>query len=266
MLLPREMFARGAVEVAPTLLGCVLEHETAEGLVAVALTEVEAYQGAADPASHAYRGRTARNAVMFGPPGHAYVYFTYGMHFCVNLVCQPEGTASAVLLRAGRVISGQALAAARRAAGREPAGSGAAGSEQAGRRAAGPGAAGPGAAGPGAAGRGLAERDLARGPARLCKALGITRAQDGADVCDPASPLRVRWPDQRVTLEVSQGPRVGISVAAEVPWRFWLTGDPTVSVYRPYTPRLRRSASPDPATPRSASPDPAAPPKPVSAP
>jgi DNA-3-methyladenine glycosylase len=179
----------------------------------------------------------------------------------VNLVCQPEGTASAVLLRAGRVISGQALAAARRAAGREPAGSGAAGSGQAGRRAAGPGAATPGAATPGAAtpgaaGRGLAERDLARGPARLCKALGITRAQDGADVCDPASPLRVRWPDQRVTLEVSQGPRVGISVAAEVPWRFWLTGDPTVSVYRPYTPRLRRSASPDPATP----------PKPVSAP
>jgi DNA-3-methyladenine glycosylase len=266
VVLPREMFARGAVEVAPTLLGCVLEHETAEGLVAVALTEVEAYQGAADPASHAYRGRTARNAVMFGPPGHAYVYFTYGMHFCVNLVCQPEGTASAVLLRAGRVISGQALAAARRAAGREPAVSeaagpepavsgaavsGAAGSEEAGRR-----AAGPGVAKLGAAGRGLAERDLARGPARLCKALGITRAQDGADVCDPASPLRVRWPDQRVPLEVSQGPRVGISVAAEVPWRFWLTGDPTVSVYRPYTPRLRRSASPDPATPL----------KPVSAP
>jgi DNA-3-methyladenine glycosylase len=225
VVLPREMFAGSATAVAPTVLGCVLEHETAEGLVAVALTEVEAYQGAADPASHAYRGRTARNAVMFGPPGHAYVYFTYGMHFCVNLVCQPEGTASAVLLRAGRVISGQPLAAARRAAGRE------------------------------SAGRGLAERDLARGPARLCKALGITRAQNGADVCDPASPLRVRWPDQRVVQQVSQGPRIGISVATEVPWRFWLTGDPTVSVYRPYTPRLRRSASPGSATP----------PKPVSA-
>jgi DNA-3-methyladenine glycosylase len=210
VLLPREMFARGAVDVAPTVLGCVLEHETPEGLVAVALTEVEAYQGAADPASHAYRGRTARNAVMFGPPGHAYVYFTYGMHFCVNLVCQPPGTASAVLLRAGRVIAGAELAARRRAAGRE------------------------------LAGRGIPERDLARGPARLCKALGITRAQDGADVCDPASPLRVRWPDQREKLDISQGPRVGISVATDVPWRFWLTGDPTVSVYRPYTPRLRR--------------------------
>ena len=210
MVLPREVFVPGAVEVAPTLLGCVLEHETAEGLVAVALTEVEAYHGAADPASHAYHGRTARNAVMFGPPGHAYVYFTYGMHFCVNLVCLPEGTASAVLLRAGRVITGQALAAARRAAGREP------------------------------AGRGVAERDLARGPARLCKALGITREQDGADVCDPASPLRVRWPDRRPVLDISQGPRIGISVATDLPWRFWLTGDPTVSVYRPHTPRLRR--------------------------
>ena len=210
MVLPREMFARGAVEVAPTLLGCVLEHETPEGLVAVALTEVEAYMGAADPASHSYRGRTARNGVMFGPPGHAYVYFTYGMHFCVNLVCLPDGTASAVLLRAGRVITGIELAAARRDARREP------------------------------AGRRLAERDLARGPGRLCKALDITRAQDGADVCDPASPLRARWPDQRETLDISQGPRIGISVATDFPWRFWVTGDPTVSAYRPYTPRLRR--------------------------
>ena len=104
--------------MAPRLLGCVLEHQTAEGLVAVELTEVEAYEGSADPASHSYRGRTARNGVMFGPPGHAYVYFTYGMHFCVNLVCGPEGTASAVLLRAGRIIEGAPLAAARRLAGR----------------------------------------------------------------------------------------------------------------------------------------------------
>jgi len=209
VLLPRETFARGSVEVAPALLGCVIEHETAEGLVAVALTEVEAYQGQADPASHAYRGRTARNAVMFGPPGHAYVYFTYGMHFCVNLVCLPEGTASAVLLRAGRVVEGEDLARARRTA-----------------------------AGP-------AGRDLARGPARLCQALAINRAQDGADVCDPASPLRVRWPAQagEVPLPgaaISSGPRVGISAAADLPWRFWITGDPTVSAYRPYTPRRAR--------------------------
>ncbi len=209
MLLPRETFARGSVEVAPALLGCVIEHETAEGLVAVVLTEVEAYQGQADPASHAYRGRTARNAVMFGPPGHTYVYFTYGMHFCVNLVCLPEGTASAVLLRAGRVIEGEDLARARRST--------------------------PGPHG----------RDLARGPARLCQALAINRSQDGADVCDPASPLRVRRPAQagEVPLPgaaISSGPRVGISAAADLPWRFWITGDPTVSAYRPYTPRRAR--------------------------
>ena len=117
-LLPRGFFAGSSLAVGPRLLGCVLEHETGEGLVAVALTEVEAYEGLADPASHAYRGRTGRNAVMFGEPGHAYVYFTYGMHFCVNMVCRPEGTASAVLLRAGRVTAGVPLATARRPAAR----------------------------------------------------------------------------------------------------------------------------------------------------
>jgi len=230
VVLPRDTFARSAVEVAPALLGCVIEHETREGLVAVALTEVEAYHSQADPASHAYRGQTRRNAVMFGPPGHAYVYFTYGMHFCVNLVCLPEGTASAVLLRAGRVIEGEDLARARRTA--------------------------PGPGG----------RDLARGPARLCQALGIAREQNGADVCDPASPLRVRWPGPEGSLApflarsggagadggagpaglgpaelagaaISAGPRVGVSAAGDRPWRFWITGDPTVSVYRPYAPR-----------------------------
>ena len=231
MLLSRETFARGAVEVASALLGCVIEHETPDGLVAVALTEVEAYHGQADPASHAYRGLTQRNAVMFGPAGHAYVYFTYGMHFCVNLVCLPEGTASAVLLRAGRVVAGADLATARRSA--------------------------PGPQG----------RDLARGPARLCQALGIAREQNGADVCDPGSPLRIRWPDQAEAelpgvrasrgagdgtviagpgpaelagATISRGPRVGVSAAGERPWRFWITGDPTVSVYRPHTPRRAR--------------------------
>ncbi len=116
MPISRDFFARHAVEVAPDLLGCVLEHQTAAGLVAVELTEVEAYAGRSDPASHAYRGKTQRNAVMFGPPGHAYVYFTYGMHFCVNLVCLgEEGSASAVLLRAGAIIAGEDLARARRA-------------------------------------------------------------------------------------------------------------------------------------------------------
>ena len=147
MLIPREFFARPSVEVAPDLLGCVLEHETADGLVAVELTEVEAYAGRSDPASHAYRGKTRRNAVMFGPPGHAYVYFTYGMHFCVNMVCLgEEGSASAVLLRAGAIIAGERLARARRARG-------------------------PGF---------VASRDLARGPARLCQALAIDRSLDGA--------------------------------------------------------------------------------------
>lgn len=251
-LLPRGFFAGSSLEVAPRLLGCVLEHETREGLVAVMLTEVEAYDGAADPASHAYRGRTGRNAVMFGGPGHAYVYFTYGMHFCANLVCRPEGTASAVLLRAGRVIDGIPLAIARRAAGRNGAGR-VAGSP---RRSSDPGpgslsglggSGGPGRpAGLSAAGvaRPAVERELARGPARLCQALAIDRGQDGADVCDPGSPLRIRpapaaGPGQPVP-DVSRGPRVGISAAADRPWRFWLTGDPTVSAYRPYARRPGR--------------------------
>ena len=133
------------------MLGCVLEHETHEGVVAVELTEVEAYAGKLDPASHAYRGMTARNAIMFGPPGYAYVYFTYGMHFCVNVVCLPEGTANAVLLRAGRVIAGEDLARRRRTTRRL------ASQEQ-------------------APSRVLPARELA-GPARLCQALAIDRAR-----------------------------------------------------------------------------------------
>jgi DNA-3-methyladenine glycosylase len=202
-LLPRDFFDRPVLEVAPGLLGCVLRHETPDGAVAVTISEVEAYLGEADPASHAFRGRTARNAVMFGEPGHAYVYFTYGMHFCVNLVCLPPGTAGAVLLRAGRVTEGTVLAAARRPAAR------------------------PGTA---------AERDLARGPARLCQALGIDRSLDGADVCSPGSPLQVTGAAV-AGLAVSAGPRVGVSRGAEEPWRFWITGDPTVSAYRPHVPR-----------------------------
>jgi DNA-3-methyladenine glycosylase len=229
VLIPRDFFARPSVKVAPDLLGCVLEHETADGLVAVELTEVEAYAGRSDPASHAYRGKTARNAVMFGPPGHAYVYFTYGMHFCVNMVCLGEaGSASAVLLRAGRIIAGEGLARARRTRG-TPA---------------------------------IAPRDLARGPARLCQALAINRSQDGADVVSAGSPLRMLSgagnPARSAVLapgdgtlslpatprRIVTGPRVGVSSAAEIPWRFWYDGDPTVSVYRAHVPRQPKPVTP----------------------
>ena len=212
MLIPRDFFARPSVEVAPDLLGCVLEHETADGLVAVELTEVEAYAGRADPASHAYRGKTQRNAVMFGPPGHAYVYFTYGMHYCVNLVCLGQETVSAVLLRAGAVIAGEDLARARRSRGAAP----------------------------------IASRDLARGPARLCQALDIDRELDGADVCAPGSPLRVRAGagNPARSAKILTGPRVGVSSAADIPWRFWYEGEPTVSVYRAHVPRRPKLVTP----------------------
>jgi DNA-3-methyladenine glycosylase len=220
-LLARDFFDRPAQEVAPALLGCVLEHETADGLVAVELTEVEAYAGETDPASHAYRGMTRRNAVMFGPAGHAYVYFTYGMHFCVNVVCMPEGIARAVLLRAGRVVAGEPLARRRRAPRR------------------------PASGRPGA----IQERDLARGPARLCQALEIDRGQNGADLCSAASELRLRPADAGLRAQgaagtgeapvIEAGPRVGVSTAADTPWRFWLANDPTVSVYRRAKSRTR---------------------------
>ena len=228
MLIPRDFFARPSVEVAPDLLGCVLEHETADGLVAVELTEVEAYAGRSDPASHAYRGKTQRTAVMFGPPGHAYVSFTYGMHFCVNIVCLgQQGSASAVLLRAGAIIAGEDLARARRTRG--------------------PVAEGPISEGPVSRGRArIAPRDLARGPARLCQALGIDRALDGADVCVAGTPLRMLSGagNPARSAKIAAGPRVGVSSAAEIPWRFWYDGDPTVSVYRPHVPRRPKPVTP----------------------
>jgi DNA-3-methyladenine glycosylase len=188
-----EVLSGPVLEVAPRLLGAVLRHDG----VAVRLTEVEAYDGANDPGSHAYRGETARNAVMFGPAGHLYVYFTYGMHFCCNVVCGPAGRASAVLLRAGRVVDGVELARERR--GKHP------------------------------------DRDLARGPARLCSALGLHRAHAGLDLTGGALTLGPPVDPG----EVSTGPRVGLRQAPERPWRFWLTGDATVSRYVPAKPRRR---------------------------
>ena len=184
----RELLAGPALEVAPLLLGARL---TIDG-VTVRLTEVEAYEGADDPGSHAHRGPTPRNEVMFGPPGHLYVYFTYGMHHCCNIACGPEGRASAVLLRAGEIVTGVETARSRRP--------------------------------------GSSERDLARGPARLCRALDIDRTRNGLDLlADPAT-LELARGGAPAT-GISRGPRVGLRLAAERPWRFWLTGDPTVSRY-----------------------------------
>ena len=198
--LDRAVLSQPVLEVAPRLLGARLS----AGGVTVRLTEVEAYAGEQDPGSHAYRGRTRRTAVMFGPAGHAYVYFTYGMHWCVNVVTGPDGVASAVLLRAGEVVDGVDAARARR----------------------------PGAS----------DRDLCRGPARLTKALGLDGDHDGADLLDPASPVRLRAGAAVPVSAVRTGPRVGVSGAgAPTPWRFWVDGEPTVSPYRPAAPRRRRT-------------------------
>ncbi|MFF4621491.1 DNA-3-methyladenine glycosylase [Nonomuraea jabiensis] len=270
--LPRGFFDRPSHEVAPELLGRVLVH----GPVAVRLTEVEAYGGPGeDPAAHTYRGKTPRNAVMFGPPGHLYVYFTYGMHFCANLVCLPEGFGSAVLLRAGEVVAGIDEARARRmsmGSGRTSTGNS--------RTSAGDGSAilGDGLAptdsdfappdsdlastgnGSPAArpprGRTIPDRDLARGPARLAVALGLLREHNGLDAIAGASFAT----DRRLTgvphgaavmLEgrpaeaesIRSGPRTGISTAKDTPWRFWIDGDPTVSPYRAHVPRRRNAAA-----------------------
>ena len=187
------------LDVAPALLGA---HVVAGG-VTVRLTEVEAYAGEQDPGSHAFRGRTPRTAVMFGPAGHAYVYFTYGMHWCMNVVTGPDGVASAVLLRAGEVVDGLDAALGRR----------------------------PGVRG----------RDLCRGPARLTRTLGIDGSFDGVDLLDPSSPLRLLPGTPVPAAAVRTGPRVGVSGAgAPTPWRFWVDGEPTVSPYRPAVARVRR--------------------------
>jgi DNA-3-methyladenine glycosylase len=200
-VLPREFYDRPVLEVARDLLGAVVGHDG----VAVRLSEVEAYDGETDPASHAFRGQTPRNAVMYGPPGHAYVYFTYGMHFCMNLVCGPPGQPSAVLLRAGEVVEGLDVAMRRRP--------------------------------------GVPVRDLARGPARLTLTLAVDRGLGGADVTDTVGPLRVVSGTPVPDAMVARGPRVGVSAGAETPWRLWIDGDPTVSLYRPYVGRRRGSRS-----------------------
>lgn len=197
----RALLSLPAPQVAPNLLGWKLSRTTEDGTVTVTLSEVEAYGGADDPASHAYRGRTARTEVMFGSPGRLYVYFTYGMHWCCNVVTAVDGQASAVLLRAGRVVEGLDLARARR-------------------------------------GPRVLDRALARGPATLTETLGVTGADDGVDLLS-GSGIWLHPPSGGACQqEVSCGPRVGVSRAADVPWRFWIAGDETVSTYK-RSPRVR---------------------------
>ncbi|WP_427890366.1 DNA-3-methyladenine glycosylase [Kribbella sp. GL6] len=220
----RSVLAGPVLEVAPKLLGMVLRSTTPDGTVAVRLTEVEAYDGSNDPGSHAYRGRTARTEVMFGPPGHLYVYFTYGMHFCMNVVAGADGKPSAVLLRAGEVVEGLDLARARRG---HPVEQHVAFNQAAVRKGPVTKVAKPNP-----------DRDLARGPARLCVALGIGRDGNGTDLLAKNAPIQlVDGPGYDGV--PSTGPRVGLRDAADRPWRFWIPNDPTVSPYRPHVPKKR---------------------------
>lgn len=212
-----ELLQQPATEVAPFLLGALVRHESAEGPVVVRLTEVEAYLGPAnsadpDPGSHSYRGMTERNSAMFGPPGHLYVYFSYGMHFSANLVCRPEGLSSGCLLRAGEVVQGLELARLRRPTAKT-------------------------------------DIELAQGPARLAKAMGFAREHNGIGALGGA--VTVSLPAAPAT-HVSSGPRVGISGPGgteQYPWRFWLDGEPTVSKFRPGAVRAGRRRAP--AAPRT---------------
>jgi DNA-3-methyladenine glycosylase len=189
--LTRDELAVDPVDAAKLLLGSVLQARD----VRVRVSEVEAYRGGDDPASHCYRGRTPRNEVMFGPAGHLYVYFVYGMHFCANVVALTDGVPGAVLLRAGDVVGGLDVARSRRPAARSDA-------------------------------------ELAKGPARLTSVLGLERGDNGLDLTDPASPVRLYAGDPVPPESIVAGPRVGVAVAMDVPWRFWIDGSPSVSVYR----------------------------------
>ncbi len=190
----REFFARDPVDLAPHLLGAVLSYDADDGRVAVRISEVEAYRGVGvDPGSHAFRGMTRRNAVMFGEPAHLYAYFTYGMHTCLNVVAGHRGESGGVMLRGATVVEGIELARRRRA--------------------------------------GASDRDLARGPARLAVALGVPLAASGADLLAP--PFSLELPATPVAFASSPRTGVsGAGGGAAFPWRFWIPGDPGVSQYR----------------------------------
>ena len=193
--LPRSFYEPSAERVAPALLGHWLVRHTPEGPVGGPIVETEAYL-ADDPACHAAPGLTKRNRVMFGPPGHAYVYFIYGCHYCVNAVCQPKGTAEAVLIRAIEPVLGLPLMRRWRAV------------EQ--------------------------EHRLTNGPAKLCEAMDIDRPLDGADLCNEHSRLIIAQNPQWARFFKQRGPvvttvRVGITRAAELPLRFFLEASLFVS-------------------------------------
>ena len=193
--LGRAFFARPATEVAVDLIGCtlVVDAGTADEVRAV-IVEVEAYLGLQDPASHAFRGPTPRAAIMFGPPGHLYVYLSYGVHHCANVVTQLQGDAGAVLLRSAMVLEGEAVVRARRAATPR--------------------------------GRALLAADLLRGPGNLCRGLGLALGDNGVDVCRPGR----LWLVPRCEVPpLAAGPRIGIGVAREAAHRHWWDGHPAVS-------------------------------------
>lgn len=192
--LPRSFFARPSTEVAPDLLGRVLVRILPDGTrLSATIVETEAY-GEGDPASHAFRGRTPRNAVMFGPPGHLYVYFTYGMHFCMNVVTESEGRGSAVLLRAAEPLQGHEAMAER---------------------------------------RGTSDvRRLCSGPARWTQAFGIARGENGADLVRGREVYLLQGePMPRSAIRITT--RVGVNVGIERPWRFLAAESPFVSPGRP---------------------------------
>lgn len=188
--LARAFYSRPTLEVARELLGKTLWRRTADGLVSGVIVETEAYVAAIDPAAHAYRGKTPRNASMFAAPGTAYVYRSYGVHYCLNAVTEAEGVAAAVLLRALRPTAGFDLMRARR-------------------------------------GSGISDRDLARGPGRLCQALALTTADDGDSLLGPD--LWISETPGATALPIATTPRIGITQAADWPWRFVIAGEPYVS-------------------------------------
>jgi len=190
--LPRSFYCGDALSVAPRLLNKVLVAGDRSGRI----VEVEAYRGAEDPGSHAYRGLTRRNATMFGPPGHLYVYFTYGMHWCANVVCRPTGTPHAVLLRALAPLAGVDEMRAARARGQK---------------------------------RPVTGRDLCRGPGRLCQALGLSREHDGADLAAGTSGVVLMDDGMLPPADPGVSVRVGLTQGADLPWRFFVPGDPHVS-------------------------------------